>query len=204
MKRIKEIGIISILTLGYFTTAKTQTQDSIKKQLFPINISVMHESISLPFVTSPIKYTYNPAILIGTEYLLKKKNKHDFHLSGNLGYYYHKGWESTLFSEIRFGYRYHIKRFSISPDIGFGYAHIFTPKPIYGFENEKFQKIKDKGRSAFQSSISITPSYRLAQKENSTEVYFIYTFTFQYPYSETNGYHQFIGAGCKFYPFKNN
>ena len=106
---------------------KSNRNTETKKQFFPINISVMHESISVPFFTNPIKYKYNPTLLIGTEYLLKKKNKHDFHLSGNLGYYYHKNWESTLFSEVRIGYRYFLGRFSISTDIGIGLCtSIFT------------------------------------------------------------------------------
>ena len=196
---------IILTTLLYFVIAIVYAQNTeTKKQLFPINISVMHETASLPFVSNPIKYIYNPAILIATEYVLKKQNKHDFHLSGNLGYYYHKDWESTLFTEIRFGYRKQIKRFSISPDIGLGYAHIFSTKPIYGFENGKFQEIKDKGRSAFQSSISLIPSYKLSTKENSSEIYFIYTFTIQLPFSETSGFHQFVGLGYKFYPFNKN
>jgi hypothetical protein len=199
---MKQIILIAILFFGINTIYAQEIKT--KKQLFPISISLMHESISLPFVTNPIKYQYNPALSISTEFLLKKKRKYDLHLSGNLGYYYHKDWESTLFTEIKFGYRYQIKRFSISPKLGLGYAHIFTPKPIYGFEDGKFQEIKDKGRSAFQSSISIIPSYKLFQKENSAEVYLTYTFTIQYPYSETNGFHQFIGIGYKFYPFKNN
>ena len=163
----------------------------------------MHESLSLPFVTNPIKYEYNPAFLIGTEFILKKKNKHAFYLSGNLGYYYHKDWESTPFVEIRIGYRYNIKRFSITSSVGLGYAHIFTPKPIYGFQDDKFQEIKDKGTSALQSSLSIIPSFKLFKKENSAEFYLTYTFAIQYPNSETKGFHQFIGAGYKFYPFKN-
>tara|TARA_B110000902_G_scaffold239064_1_gene287452 strand:+ start:1337 stop:1900 length:564 start_codon:yes stop_codon:yes gene_type:complete len=174
-----------------------------EKQFFPINISVIHESISLPFVTNPIKYQYNPAFLIGTEYMLKKKNKHDFHLSGNLGYYYHKDWESTPFVEIRVGYEYFIKRFSIGTDFGIGYAHIFNPKPVYGFEDGKFQEVKNKGTSAFQSSFSILPSFKLHQKDNSSELFFAYTFAIQYPFSETKGFHQFIGIGYKFYPIKN-
>jgi hypothetical protein len=199
---MKQIILIAILFFGINTIYAQEIKT--KKQLFPISISLMHESISLPFVTNPIKYQYNPAFSIGTEISLKKKKKYDLHLSGNLGYYYHKDWESTLFTEIKFGYRYQIKRFSISPNLGLGYAHIFTPKPIYGFEEGKFQEIKDKGRPAFQSSLSIIPSFKLYQKENSAEVYLIYTFTIQYPYSETNGFHQFIGIGYKFYPFKNN
>ena len=183
---------------------KKSRNTETKKQSFPINISVMHESTSVPFITSPIKYKYNPAILVGTEYLLKKKNKHDFHLSGNLGYYYHKNWESTLFSEIRIGYRYFIGRFSISTDIGLGYAHLFSLKPTYGFENGKFQEIKNYGRPTIQSSVSITPSYKLSKKINAAEIYLSYISVIQTSASATGGFHQFIGAGYKFYPFKNN
>jgi len=172
-----------------------------RKQLFPISISVMHESLSIPLITSPIKYSYNPAFLISTEYLLKKKDKHDFHLLGSVGYYYHKHWESTIFSEIKFGYRYYLKRFSISPNIGVGYAHIFSPKPVYQFQNGQFTEVKDKGRSAFQTSLSIISSFKLFQRENSPEIYLTYSFAFQYPHSEVKGFHQFIGIGYKFYPF---
>lgn len=198
---MKQIVLITILFLGknsiYAQEFKT------KKQLFPISFSVMQETMSLPFVTNPIKYKYNPSLLISTEYVLKKKNRNDFHLSGNLGYYYHRNWESTLFVEIRIGYEYYLKRFSIGIDFGLGYAHIFKPKSVYSFEDGKFQKVKDKGTSAMQSSLSITPSFKLNQKENSAELFLAYTFAIQYPFSETKGFHQFIGIGYKFYPIKN-
>lgn len=196
---------ITLITIFYCCINTIYAQETTaKEQLFPISISLMHESISLPFVSNPIKYSYNPSLLIGTEFLLRRREKHDLILSGNLGYYYHKNWESTLFSEIRFGYKYKIKRFSIHPNLGLGYAHIFTPKPIYGFEDGQFKQIKDKGRSAFQTSLSILPSYKLFKTENSPEIHIVYTFSIQYPFSETNGFHQFIGVGYKFFPFKNN
>lgn len=198
---MKLIIVTAILCLGI---SNAYAQDVIeKKQLFPINISIMHESISIPFFRSPTKYEYNPSLLIGTEYVLKRKKKHDFHLSGNVGYYYHKNWESTLFTEVRLGYRYFIKRFSISPSIGLGYAHIFTTKPIYGYEDGEFQEIKNTGTSALQVSLSISPSYKLSKKTNSSEVYIPYTFAVQSSFSDTGGFHQFIGLGYKFYPFKN-
>ncbi len=193
--------IKALLCLG-IGNLYSQKKDA-KKQLYPLKISVMHESISLPIVTSPFKYDYNPSFLIGTEYLLKEGDNYDLHLSGNVGYYYHKNWESTVFTEIRFGYRYNLHRFSISSEFGVGYAHIFTPTPLYGFEDGKFQEITDYGRSAFQTTLSVTPSYKLSKKENASEIHITYTFAVQIPFSETSGFHQFIGVGYKFYPFKN-
>ncbi len=193
-----------LTTVLYFGIINLYAQHTeTKKQFFPINIGIMHETTSVPFFSSPIKFKYNPALFIGSEYLLKKTNNYDFHLSGNLGYYYHKDWESTLFTEIRFGYRKLLNRFSINAELGVGYAHIFALKPIYKFTNKQFDEVNNNGLAAFQSSLSISPSFKLSQKENSAEIYIAYTFAAQYPYSDTKGFHQFIGLGYKFYPFKN-
>ena len=166
MKNLKITIFFILTTILIFGATNAYGQNSEKKkQLFPISITMMNESLSLPFVSSPIQSRYNPAFIIGTEYTLKKRNKYDFHLSGNLGYYYHKDWESSFFTEIRFGYQYNINRFSISSELGIGYAHLFSPKPIYKFKDGQFQSVKDKGRPAFLSSFSIISSFKLSRKK---------------------------------------
>ena len=195
----KEILLLALSLMG-FATLFAQEKEK-REQTFPLHISVMKESISLP-VASPLKYRYNPAIIVGTEYLLKEKENHDFHLVGNLGYYYHKDWESTIFLNIGVGYRYNLKRWSIYPRLGIGYAHIFSSKPIYKFKGGQFRQVKDFGSPAGQGSFSLNTGYKLNKNDNSPVLYLTYMFTAQIPNSDFGGFHQFIGLGYQFFSFK--
>lgn len=172
-----------------------------KLQKMPLFVSVMNKNISIPIV-SPLKYKFSPAIIIGTEYTLDKNEKRDFHLFGNIGYYYQRYWESTPFLEFGAGYRYYANRFSFYPRIGVGYAHIFSTTPVYKFDNGEFKSLKNRGNSVFQSSFSMNIGYQIKKKDMAPRIYATYIFSIQIPYSSYVGFHQFIGLGYQFYPFK--
>ena len=197
----KEKILVITLVLFLVNGALSQAENKIQQNM-PWHISLMKENISIPIV-SPLKYSYHPALMIGTEYVLKTNKNHDLHLFGNLGYYYHKYWESTPFLDIGTGYRHHIKRFSFYPRLGIGYAHIFRPTPVYKFKEGQFKKVKDFGSPVFQSSFSMNIGFKLNKKELAPKLYITYMFAIQFPYNDFGGFHQFIGFGYQFHPFKN-
>ncbi len=170
-------------------------------QNFPLKVSILDESISLPnfWFTD---YPFNPAVIVGTEYVFAKKRKHDWHLTGNLGYYYHKDWESAVFLNSEIGYRYHLKRWSISPKFGIGYTHAFSPKPTYAYADGTFKEVRDFGRPAFNASLTLEIAFKVTKRENSPEVFFTFMESLELPYTNYTGLHQFVGFGYKCYPFK--
>ena len=188
------------LSLWIFLQLTAQADDP-KKQSFPIHISVMDVSSSIPNFWF-LRYSYNPAGMIGTEYLLKEKNNHDFHLTGNVGFYHQEDWQTGTFLNSEIGYRQHFNRWNAYARLGVGYAHTFSPRPVYKFEDGQFQEVKDNGRSYFMGSVSLNVSYELSKKENSPEVYFTFMQSVELPFNQWAGAHQFVGIGYKFYPFK--
>ena len=197
---MKNTFFIMLLIFGIIGTTHAQKTASSKQQ-FPIHISVLDESISLPNLWF-LEYDYNPAIIIGTEYTLKSKEKSDFHLTGNIGYYYHKDWQSTFFILPEIGYRYHPKRWGFYTRVGLGYSHSFSPKPIYQYDVDNFKEVKDLGSPALMTSLSVNASYKLSDKDLSPELYASFMLSAELPFTIYTGIHQFVGIGYKFYPFK--
>lgn len=167
-------------------------------QYIPIRLAIADESISPPNFWF-LKYEYNPAILIGTEIMLQQKNKHDWHLACQLGYFYHKNWESATWLQAEIVYRYHIKRFSISPKLGIGYAHTFSPKPVYRYQGDRFKKVIDYGNPTFMGSFNLELAFKLAKRQPSPEVFIFMMESVEVPFNTYTGYHQFVGLGYKFY-----
>ena len=197
---MKKRLIIICCFLGIFMQINAQEKATIK-QNFPINISILDESTSLPNFWF-LRYSYDPAIMIGTEYILKQKAKSDFHLTGNIGYYYHEDWASTLFILPEIGYRYHLKRWSFYARFGVGYSHSFATKPIYQFEEGAFRETNDLGNPAAMVSLSLNTSFKLSDKALAPEIYVTLMSSGELPFNNYTGVHQFAGVGYKFYPFK--
>lgn len=185
--------LITILFLSFY--GKLLAQDS---RPIPIHISIMDESLSYPNHWF-LGYEFNPAVMVGTEFLLKEKRNHDWHLATNLGFFYHKKIESAIFLNMEFGYRIHIKRFAIYPRLGLGYAHTFSPTPIYKPVDGKFEKVKDVGSPTFMPSLALNFSYQLKEEVSSPEIYFTFMSAGEIPFTRYNGLHQFVGFGYKFY-----
>lgn len=171
------------------------------KQTLPISIVVLDESISLPNLWF-LEYEYNPAIIIGTEYILKQKPKSDWHLTANIGFYYHKSWELGPFINSEIGYRHGLgKRFNLQSRFGLGYLHQFAGKAVYTFQEETYKEKTDFGSPTLMTSLSLGCEYKLKRKSYSPTIFLIYMSTVKLPFSIYNGLNQFVGLGYKFYPF---
>ncbi len=169
-------------------------------QTMPLKISILDESISFPnfWFTD---YAFNPSLMIGTEHILKEKGNHDWHLAGNLGFYQHKDWQNGVFLNAEIAYRYHFKRLSIAPKFGLGYAHTFSPKSVYQFENGEYKPVKEFGNPTLMPSLSIELAFKINKTEQSPEVFLTFMESAEIPFRFYNGLHQFVGLGYKFYPF---
>ena len=183
----------------FLLTSFTLSQKGYSQSM-PLKVSVLDESISFPnfWFTD---YSFNPAIIIGTERLLKEKGNHDWHLTGNLGFYQHKDWQNGIFVNTEIAFRHHFGRLSVSPKLGIGYAHTFSPKPVYRFDNGEYRQVKELGNPTLMPSLSIELAFKINKTEQSPEVFLTFMESAEIPFRFYNGLHQFVGLGYKFYPF---
>jgi len=201
----KTLLITVLLFVSNLSKAQTTNWDSLKHTL-PISIAVLDESISIPNHWF-LEYEYNPAFIIGTEHILKKKPKSDWHLTANIGFYYHKSWEMAPFINSEIGYRYNFsKRFALQGRFGLGYLHLLTTKPVYTFEDDIYIEKTNFGSPTLLVSLSAGCDFKLNTKINSPSIFLTYMSSVKIPFSIYNGLNQFVGLGYKFYPFtqKNN
>lgn len=188
--------MIAVLMSSYnICTAQERSKDPI-----PLKISILDESIALPNFWFT-RYSYNPAAMVGTEFILKEKEKHDWHLTANLGFYYHKDWQAAVFLNSEIGYRYHFGRFNAAARLGLGYAHVFATQPIYREVDGDFVAATDYGSPAFMPSLGVSLAYELKEQEYSPEVFLIFASQAEVPFNFFTGLHQMVGIGVKFYPF---
>ncbi|MEO0338125.1 MAG: hypothetical protein AAF242_02820 [Bacteroidota bacterium] len=165
----------------------------------PLKISILDESISLPN-TWFLDYSFNPAIMVGTEITLKSNPKNAFFLSGDLGFYHHKGIQSALVFNLGLGYRQEIGRLYASLRLGPGYSHIFTASQIYEYENGEYVEKGDLGRPTFSPFIALEVGYALSSKAQRPELFL--TMIESVDINAVTFPHQFVGLGLKFYPFQ--
>lgn len=199
---MKSILISSIILFACYTQLHAQEQEkSSFFQTHPIKISVLDESLSLPnfwFVSFP----YNPAMMIGTEHILKQGKNSDFHLTANLGGYYHRYARTAFFLNTELGYRYHLGRWNASFRMGIGYSHAFYPGPEFGLDGEVSEEISSLGRPLLMPSAALGMGYHLSDDPYSPEIFLTYMTAVDFPLSLYNSVHQFVGIGVAVYPFQ--
>lgn len=179
-------------------TAHTQNAQS-----WPLRVAVMNESHALPNFDF-LRYSFQPAVMLGTEYTLCRDEKHDWYLTGNIGYYHHRRSQAAVFLNGELGYRQHFGRWDTGLQLGLGYAHTFYPGPIYRYEDGRLRATKDGGSPTIMPSLALHLAFRLHDSPSSPEIQLMMIQAIDIPFNEYNGLHQFVGIGLKTYPFEKN
>lgn len=177
------------------------SQEDTLRQRYPLRIAVMDESISLPNHWF-LRYSYNPAIMIGTSYLLRQRPHYNWHLAGDVGFYHHKDWQSAVFLRAAIGYQHNWKRFSGSARLGLGYAHIFHPAPVYKPDGNRLEQQSDFGSPAFMPSLALHFTFRLRDDESSSAIGLIVMQAADVPFNIFTSLHQMVGLSYTLYPFQ--
>jgi len=114
MKSLKTYGLgILIFTFALSIQYIYAQKTSLANQDWPIKITLLDESITYPTLNL-FQWSYNPAVTIGTEYLLKEKKKSSWYLRSELGSYHHEDWKSAVFLLGGIGYRHHFGRLNLA------------------------------------------------------------------------------------------
>lgn len=175
-------------------------QESKNPHGFPLKISLMDESLTFPNGAF-LRYDFNPAIMIGTEHVLKQKPKSEWYLGSNLGFFYHKEWQTGIFLNGEFGYRRHFGRWNVHGKLGLGYLHSFTSGPVYQLEDGVLSETANTGTPTLLPSATIGLGYRIGKSPSSPVIFADMMMSAEIPFNFYTGIHQFTGLGIKFYPF---
>jgi len=180
-----------------------QSPDNKTEQGWPLRISLMDESLSLPGF-SFLRYSYQPAFALATEYTLKEKGNHDWHVSASLTGYHHARSQTGLILLPQLGYRQQIGRFAMRAGLGAGYAATWIPGPTYTLEEGEVITRSTAFSSYFTAGLSLGLEYNLSPSLSSPKLGLDYLATGYLPFSLYAGFRHFIGLSFTFYPFPSN
>lgn len=189
-------------TLFCLLTTAFHTQAQSPLAPYPLKVSVLDESLILPGFKF-LQYGYNPALMVGTEYKLNNNPVSSWHLTGNLGFFYHAQSQTGIFLNSEFGYRYHLNRWNFRLGTGLGYLHGFSNRPVYKREEGILVESTDFGSPTLMISASAEIGYQLKPGEQQPELFLTWMNSAEVPFNFYTGIHQFVGIGIKFYPFKS-
>lgn len=109
---------------------------------FPLTITLFSESVSLPNFHNIFKNP-NLGIRIGTELYYSKNENRQFMQTINLGYYYHKDFQSGLYVSSEFGYRKFFNNVFVDGTLGVGYLLIDSALPRYELKGTDYERISN-------------------------------------------------------------
>ncbi|MFQ5641877.1 MAG: hypothetical protein ACE5IR_28205, partial [bacterium] len=178
--------------------------DSTKtKEPFPLVIAVGTHTLSFPWHNKPLTFQFNPALIIGTEFM--HKNWKHFRISQpvNLGYFQHKYIESGLFLNTDLAFSY-ATGFGLHADflLGAGYLHAFSRREVFELKNGEYEKVTDWGRPAAMISLAAALGYQFKSNRRFSFSPFIqYRWFVQTPFSEEIPLmtHLLLTVGTKIY-----
>ncbi|MEM7370488.1 MAG: hypothetical protein AAF587_17895 [Bacteroidota bacterium] len=194
-------SLIFLAIQSCYLAAQSPNPFSLKQM--PWSIALMDESLSVPNFWF-LNYPLNPAIMIGTEYVINDHPRHDWVVAANLGGYYHKYSQTAIFLNSEVGFRYHLNRWNAQLRAGAGYAHTFYPGAEYRLIDGRPEKVNAAGAPTFMPSVSLGLGYRLSESEKAAEVSLLWMLAVDQPFSFYTGLHQLVGFRCTFYPFRSS
>ncbi|MBL7843159.1 MAG: hypothetical protein JNK44_04780 [Cyclobacteriaceae bacterium] len=152
MKKLISLCIVFLVMLSSFA------QESPKGRQIPITITLFSESVGVPNFKNFFK---DPSfgIRVGTEFYYANKPGHQTLQTVNLGYYYHKDFQSVVYISSEFGYRKFIGNVFLDGTIGGGYLLVTSAQPRYESRVTDFEKISNTfGR--FMPTLGLGAGYR--------------------------------------------
>jgi hypothetical protein len=124
----------------------------------PLTITLYSESVGLPGFENFLK---DPAfgVRVGTEFYYANKSGYQTLQTVNLGYYYHKDFQSGVYLSTEFGYRKFIGDFFLDGTIGGGYLLITSALPRYENRGSDYEKISNTF-GGFMPAVGLGAGYR--------------------------------------------
>jgi hypothetical protein len=187
---------------------QTQAQnETVKKQTFPISISITNHSWAFPFNKVFRFSPLYPGGSVGTEFYYKNKPAFQLFQTAQIGGFLNKASGSGFYINSNLGIRHTLKfGLEMNLSLGLGYFYSFYPSDTYVQNlNGEFEKSNKSGVGAMSANISLGLGYDFSRKYNKNFTPFI-----QYQWMASTYYWSLITirpngllhAGIRFNPFQ--
>jgi hypothetical protein len=151
----KSILLILLITLFSMQKVFCQTDAEPTKKESAFSKLIYHEKVAF-------KLNYfgelglHPGLSVGTDYTLLKRNWITIHWDTDLGGYWHRWNNTSLFVGTSIGARFHFWSAFVDVHAGIGYMHSFLAGDVYGAsDNGGVEKVRDFGSSHYMPNASL-------------------------------------------------
>jgi hypothetical protein len=128
---------------------------------FPLVISAGTHSLTVPWHVGPVNDRFNPALMVGTERMLRPGDRLQLYHTANLGFVRHYWWMTALFLDAELGVRHKLPLgFSADLRLGIGYMHYFWRRKSLELKGGRYVEVTNWGRPSLMAPLSLELAYR--------------------------------------------
>ena len=150
------LTIILIVSLCVANTTSLAAQSR-----FPLIVSGGTHTLTVPWHLSPVTNRLNPALIVGTERMLKSGRHIQLYQTVNLGFFQHYWWMTCVFLNTELGVRQALPLgFYADMRIGVGYKHYFWRRKVLELEDGRYVQVTNWGKPSLMVPLSVTLGYR--------------------------------------------
>lgn len=121
---------IFIIFILFFTTSSFSEIKLFKKRSKSLDVSVGHMNITYPWYMASYFKSYNPYLSLELNRTLRNRNLISLIHPIEVGVFFHKYIENTIFIQSGIGMEIQKNHFFFSMDLSGGYAHWFNKREV--------------------------------------------------------------------------
>lgn len=128
---------------------------------YPVVISAGTHSLTAPWYLSPVADGWNPAVMAGTDRMLKSGDDWSFFYGVNIGFFQHRWWMTGLSLEPELGVGRRLPG-GLHADVrlGLGYMHYFWRRKVMELDDGRYVEATDWGKPSILLPLSLSLGYR--------------------------------------------
>jgi hypothetical protein len=155
-ERVGALTIIFILSLCVADTTSLAAQSR-----FPMIVSGGTHALTVPWHLSPVTNRLNPALIVGTERMLKSGRHIQLYQTVNLGFFQHYWWMTGVFLNTGLGVRQTLPLgFYADMRIGAGDMHYFWRRKTLELKDGSYVQATNWGKPSLMVPLSVGLGYR--------------------------------------------
>jgi hypothetical protein len=155
-ERVGALTIIFILSLCDADTTSLAAQSR-----FPMIVSGGTHALTVPWHLSPVTNRLNPALIVGTERMLKSGRHIQLYQTVNLGFFQHYWWMTGVFLNTELGVRQTLPLgFYADMRIGAGDMHYFWRRKTLELKDGSYVQATNWGKPSLMVPLSVGLGYR--------------------------------------------
>ena len=152
--RLRGILILILISLFFFAYVAAS-------QSLPLVVSGGTHSLTVPWHLEPVTKRLNPALIVGTERMLRSGGRVELYYTKNLGFFQHYWWMTGVYLNTELGIR-HALPLGLYADmrLGIGDMHYFWRRKTLELEDGRYVQATNWGRPSLMIPLSVTLGYR--------------------------------------------